>query len=177
MKFELFEEQARLVLQHQDGAKVDCFIDACKLLASEELPDADLEYLPEKKIKPYEATLKHLQKIKVLDCNIIDAVVLDKAIKQAEYRLSLNEVLKTHGAPSGLSYGDVYRLTYLKIKFAEFLPGLSANFVKGNVLYQLGESLIEKNMPETATRFTNNLLLHLLRTQTKSTRAKIHVHH
>lgn len=149
----VFKSNVEYILRHQ--VIHDEFIDkCCSLFASPGL--GFLGRVTRKTVRKHEKVLGHYKEIlkhslalqKLGDEDVpIDLKALAYQIRLVEDAILRRDVLKTGGKTSNLGFGDVMKLYYLRKYFIEFYPDLSGQYVKNNVLYQLGNEVIGKSPP------------------------------
>ncbi len=168
------EQRFRQILKGQSSEAVDLFIEFCR-----EHDTMDIDLLKEEKdfgvyykradsddISTLDGLGKQMIQLQTAleelnDPNLITNEIeilkepLATAIKSIGIALLPNNMMKTKGSPTRLSYGEIRALLRLKIIYYNCFPGKSTSYNNPTLLRSLGEEMLGKSFSKKVDRLIN----------------------
>jgi len=153
-------DEFRHVLRYQNQTVVDEFIEAFKktpLLFGYYFRSSDDKPVPKRTFEQEKAAfLAIIQVLESIDNGVIDYPVdvddLQGALRDMAFMIGTHAPLKTGGRRSKLASEELCFLSLLRSYFQYFFPTKSSNFIRGNLLHQLGVALLDKSIPDSVNQ-------------------------
>ena len=153
-------DEFRHVLRYQNQTVVDEFIEAFKktpLLFGYYFCSSDDKPVPKRTFEQEKtAFLAIIQILESIDNGVIDYPEdiegLQGALTELAYTIGTYVPLKTGGRRSNLASAELCFLSLLRSYFQYFFPTKSSNFIRGNLLHQLGAALLDKPIPDSVNQ-------------------------
>jgi len=143
----------RQILQHQKKEDVERFIEALSFGSFKTIffsQRQDFKDRTENDLDQMREAIETIKKLRgFIDAGhvIFQITGLENAQHMLEYQVGTTSPLKTGGMRSKLRSDELQALILLRNKFSDMFPSLAHQYLRNNLLFQLGEALLAKTLP------------------------------
>ena len=148
----------REILQKQKDEDVERFIEALSVGSFKTIfysQRQDFNDRSEKELDQMRQAIKVIKQLReFIDSGhvILQISGLENAQHMLEYQVGTTSPLKTGGMRSQLRSDELKALILLRNKFSDVFPRLSHQYIRNNLLWELGKALLDKELPNSVNK-------------------------